>query len=82
MNRRILTDGETAVLAIIQEAYGPHNSRDKVYFSPAGEAVMFIRLANGMSIIFANLSNLAAWRADGTIPSDDELKTKYLRLKR
>jgi hypothetical protein len=29
----------------------------------------------------ANLSNLAAWRADGTISSDEELRTKWLRLK-
>jgi hypothetical protein len=82
MLRRVLTEGETAVLTIIQEGYGSHNSIDKVYFSPANEAVMFVRLENGMSVVMANLSNLAAWRADGTIASDDELKTKWLRLKR
>jgi regulation of enolase protein 1 (concanavalin A-like superfamily) len=38
-----------------------------VYFTPADEAVIFVRLANGMSIVMANLSNLAARRADGTI---------------
>jgi hypothetical protein len=81
MPRRVLTDGESAILAIIQQGYGPHNSIDKVFFSPAGEAVMFVRLSNGMSIVMANLSNLAARRADGTISSDDELKTKWLRLK-
>jgi len=81
MPRRILTDGETAVLTIIQQGYGPHNSTDKVFFSPANEAVMFVRLSNGTSIVMANLSNLAAWRADGTISSDDELRTKWLRLK-
>ena len=81
MPKRILTDGETSVLAIIQQGYGPHNSSDRVFFSPANEAVMFVRLSNGMSIVMANLSNLAAWRADGTISSDDELRTKWLRLK-
>jgi hypothetical protein len=40
-----------------------------------------VRLANGMSCLLANLSHLAARRADGTISSDDELKTKWLRLK-
>jgi hypothetical protein len=74
MLRRILTDGETSVLTIIQQGYGPHNSIDKVFFSPANEAVMFVRLSNGTSIVMANLS-------DGTIPSDDELRTKWLRLK-
>ncbi len=81
MLRRVLTEGETAVLTIIQQGYGPHNSIDRVFFSPADEAVMFVRLSNGNSIVMANLSNLAAWRADGTIASDDELRTRWLRLK-
>lgn len=80
MPKRILTDGETSVLTIIQQGYGPHNTIDKVFFSPADEAVMFVKLSNGNSIVMANLSNLAAWRADGTIASDDELRTKWLRL--
>jgi hypothetical protein len=81
MRRRVLTEGETAVLTIIQQGYGQHNTIDRVYFSPADEAVIFVRLTNGMSIVMANLSNLAAWRADGTISSDDELRVKWLRLK-
>jgi hypothetical protein len=80
MGRRVLTEGETAVLTIIQEGYGAHNGLDKVYFSPADEAVIFVRLANGMSIVMANLSNLAARRADGTIATDEELRKKWLRL--
>jgi hypothetical protein len=52
-----------------------------VHFSREGEAVIFVRLTNGMSIVFANLSNLATWRIDGTISSDEELRTKWLRLK-
>ena len=81
MARRVLTIEETAVLTIIQEGYGVHNHAGKVFFSPANEAVIFVRLANGMSALMANLSNLAARRADGTISSDDELRTKWLRLK-
>ena len=79
--KRALTEGEAAVLVIIQQGYGPHNSVDRVYFSPADEAIMFCKLANGMNAAFVNLSNLAARRADGTIANDDELRTKYLRLK-
>jgi hypothetical protein len=82
MRGRVLTEGETAILAIIQQGYGPHNSIDKVYFTPANEAVIFVRLANGMSIVMANLSNLAAGRADGTISTDEDLRTKWLRLDR
>lgn len=80
MPRRELTEGETAILILIQQGYGAHNSVDKVFFSPANEAVIFVRLLNGMSIVMANLSNLAAWRADGTISNDEELKMKWLRL--
>jgi hypothetical protein len=82
MPRRMLTDGETAVLTIIQQGYGAHNAADKVYFSPAGEAVIFVRLANGMTIVMANLSDLAARRADGSIASDEEMRVKWLRLDR
>jgi hypothetical protein len=80
MQRRVLTQGEAAVLTVIQQGYGAHNSHDKVFFTPTGEAVIFVRLTNGMSIVMANLSNLAARRADGSISSDDELKSKWLRL--
>ncbi|HEY3975157.1 MAG TPA: hypothetical protein VGM18_19275 [Candidatus Sulfotelmatobacter sp.] len=79
--RRDLTEGETAVLTIIQQGYGAHNSLDKVYFSPENDAVMFVRLQNGMSIIMANISHLANCRSNGTISSDEELRIKWLRLK-
>ena len=82
MARRALTDGETAILLIIQEGYGRHNSIDRVYFSPADEAVMFCKLANGMNAAYVNISNLATGRADGTIASDEELRVKWLRLRK
>jgi len=81
MPRRVLTEGETAVLTIIQEGYGPHHTVNRVFFSPADEAVIFVRLTNGMSVVMANLSHLAARRADGTISSEEELRVKWLRLK-
>jgi hypothetical protein len=80
MNRRVLSDGEVAILAIIQQGYGPQNSADNVFFTKADEAVLFVKAADGTSPLMANLSNLAAWRADGTIPSDEKLKTEWLRL--
>jgi hypothetical protein len=81
-HKRVLTEGETAVLTIIQEGYGPHNGIDQVYFGPADEAVIFVRLSNGMTKVMANLTNLAALRADGTISSDEDLRKKWLRLDR
>ena len=80
MHRRVLTAGETAVLAMIQQGYGPQNSAERVFFTNAGEAVISVEASDGTSPLMANLSNLAAWRADGTISSDDELKSEWLRL--
>jgi len=80
MHRRVLTAGETAVLAMIQQGYGPQNSADRVFFTNAGEAVISVQAFDGTSPLMANLSNLAAWRADGTISTDDELKSEWLRL--
>jgi hypothetical protein len=80
MQRRVLTAGETAVLAMIQQGYGPQNSADTVFFTDAGEAIISVTAFDGTSPLMANLSNLAAWRADGTIPSDDDLKRDWLRL--
>ncbi len=70
------------MLAIIEQGYGPHNCAEKVCFSATNEAVIFVKLSNGMNTLLANLSDLAARRANGTIASDDELKTKWLRLKK
>jgi hypothetical protein len=82
MQRRVLTDGENAVLTIIQQGYGQQNSVDKVFFTNANEAVILVKSSDGTSPVMANLSNLAAWRADGTISSDDQLRREWLRLNR
>ena len=74
MNRRVLTAGETAVLAMVLLGYGPQNSADDVFFTNAGESIIAVKTSDGTSPLIANLSNLASWRADGTISSDDELK--------
>jgi hypothetical protein len=80
MSRRVLSDGETAILAMIQRGYGLQNCADIVFFTDANEAVLSVKASDGTSPLMANLSNLAAWRADGTISSDEELKKEWLRL--
>jgi hypothetical protein len=80
MQRRVLTTGETAVLAMIQQGYGPQNTIDGVFFTNEDEAVISVTASDGTSPLMANLSNLAAWRADGTISSDEQLKSDWLRL--
>jgi hypothetical protein len=80
MQRRVLTDGENAILTMIQQGYGPQNSIDKVFFTNADEAAIFVKALDGTSPMMVNLSNLSAWRANGTISNDYVLKTEWLRL--
>jgi hypothetical protein len=37
--------------------------------------------SDGATPLCANLTNLAAWRADGTISSDEELKRDWLLIR-
>ncbi len=80
MPRRDLTAGETAILKIIQHEYGFQNTVDEVFFTSEDEAAIFVKAPDGTSPMMANLSNLASWRSDGTIKSDEELKRDWLRL--
>jgi hypothetical protein len=81
MERRNLTASEEAILKVIQEGYGPQNSISDVFFSKTDEAVIFVKLPDGCSKLMANLTNLAAWRADGSIASDEDLRKNWLQLK-
>jgi hypothetical protein len=75
---RKLTAGESAILAIIRDRFGDRNTPDEVFFTDTDEAALFIKAPDGTSVAAANLTNLAAWRADGTIPTDEELKSEWL----
>jgi hypothetical protein len=80
MSRRDLTTVEAGILRMIQEGYGLQNTADDVFFTGSDEAVISVKASDGSSRVMANLTNLAAWRSDGTIPSDDELRKSWLRL--
>jgi hypothetical protein len=80
MRRRELTVGESAVLGMIQQGYGPQNVTDEVFFTDEDEAAIFVKASDGTSPLMANLTNLADWRADGSISSDEELKKDWLGL--
>ena len=75
---RRLTDGEAGILAIIREQFGPTNTADEVFFTDDDEAALFMRAPDGAPIAAANLTNLAQWRADGTIATEEELKSEWL----
>jgi hypothetical protein len=59
---------------MIQDGYGLQNTDAEVFFSDADQAAIFVKASNGTSPLMANLASLAALRADGTNPSDEELK--------
>jgi len=51
-----------------------------VLFSDSDEAFIFVKSPDGTTPLMANLTNLAAFRTDGTISSEEDLKRKWLRL--
>jgi hypothetical protein len=65
---------------MIRQGYGPQNSIDKVFFSDSDDAVIFVKFSDGTIPLMVNLTVLATLRADGTIPSDEELKRQWLHL--
>jgi hypothetical protein len=79
-HRRDLTAGETGILGIIQDGYGLQNTADEVFFTADDEAAIAVKDSNGTTQLMVNLTNLAGWRADGTIQSDDALRKDWLRL--
>lgn len=82
IHRRELTPGESKILGIIQDGYGSENSVDEVFFTVEDDAAIAVRNSAGDTLLMVNLTNLAGWRANGTIPSDDALRKDWLRLRR
>ena len=76
-SRRALTPEEAFILSQIQQMYGAHNSQDQVFFSDRDEAALFVVDRNGVTGLLV-LTNLAHMLADGTIPSVEELRSKWL----
>jgi hypothetical protein len=65
---------------MIQAHYGPQNSADDAFLAGDGKAVLLVKSRNGSGALMVNLTDLAAWRADGTITSDEELRRRWLRI--
>jgi hypothetical protein len=81
MHHRDLTPGEAKILGIFQDGYGSKNTVNEVFFTLEGEAAMAVRNSAGDTHLVVNLTNLAAWRADGSIATDDALRKDWLRLR-
>jgi hypothetical protein len=79
VERRDLTPGETRILEITLDICGSNNSADEVFSRRSNEAVINVKNSAGSARLMVNLTSLAAWRADGTIPTDDALRKDWLR---
>ena len=77
---RGLTEEEFRILEMIQDHYGSMNRVDAVMWTDEGEAVLWVKACDGSCPLVVNLTNLAAWIADGTIPNDKELKREWLHI--
>lgn len=77
MRRRKLTDEENKILSMIQEEYGLQNTEQDV-FSDKDGAVIFLKASDGTTPIMIVLTNLALFRKEGIIASDEELRSDWL----
>lgn len=77
---RNLTEGEIRILRMIQAHYGPQNSAEDAFWATDDKAVLLVKSRDGSRTLMVNLTNLANWRADGTIASDEGLRREWLRI--
>lgn len=80
MSQRELSEGEKKILGLIQTHYGPQNVESDVTFTEESEALFYVRGADQLRLLAVNLTNLAEWRDDGSISSDEELLRDWLRV--
>jgi len=73
MKQRNLTEQEKAILKIIQVNFGSHNTENNIMFTDESDAVIWVKDENGNLCVVADLTNLAAWRTNGTISTEEEL---------
>lgn len=76
---RPLTNGEAMVLGLIQEHYGAWNTTASILFLDQGEAVIFVKDAQGELPICVNLTVCASMYSDGLL-SLKQLKADWLRI--
>ena len=80
-NRRSLSEGELKILRLIQKYYGALNTEDEIIFDDKDKAVIWIKDETGDTILMVNLTNLATWRDNGVIPSEEDLLSDWLNVK-
>lgn len=69
---------ERRVLEMIRSHYGPQNTAEAITWMNDDEATLWVTDTTGAMVLVVNLTNLANWRLDGTIASDEELQRHWL----
>ncbi len=77
---RQLTEEENRILEMIQSCYGPQNTAESITWMNDDEATLWVTDTTGATVLMVNLTNLANWRLDGTISTDEELRRDWLRI--
>lgn len=77
---RQLTEEENRVLEMIRAHYGPQNTPESITWVNDDEATLWVRDATGAMVLMAHVTNLANWRLDGIIPTDEELRRDWLQI--
>ena len=77
---RTLTEEENRVLELIRAHYGPQNTVDSITWLEGQEATLWVTDNTGATVLMAHLTNLANWRLDGTIASEEELRRDWLQI--
>jgi hypothetical protein len=53
---------------------------EDAFWTGGDQAVLLVKSRDGSRAFMVNLTNLAAWRAGGTIASDEDLRREWLRI--
>ncbi len=77
---RQLTEEESRILKMIQSHYGPQNTAESITWMNDDEATLWVTDTSGATVLMVHLTNLADWRLDGTISTDEELQRDWLRI--
>lgn len=77
---RPLREEERRIIKLIQAYYGPLNNNEDLVKWIEGDATLWVADRGGENVLMVNLTNLATWRSDGTITSDEELERDWLRI--
>ena len=68
---RSLTPEELAILAIVQDVYGPSNTPDAVVFSDSAEALIVAKGPDGAEVAMVVLTNYADWHRQGLMTLEE-----------